>query len=119
MQASKSSRWQKSLQESEVFKRPMIAQNWWVLLIIGISYLLYAQGVQKKKEALFQLEKRLLVLQQEKGAALELQNELKLQVESQKDPAWIEMTLMKGLGLVPDGQRKVYFQKNNCLNQDK
>ncbi|MBI2743129.1 MAG: hypothetical protein HYX48_04355 [Chlamydiales bacterium] len=107
MQTGRSLKWQ----EFEVFKRPLFARNWWVIAIIGFSYLLYAHGIQKKKEALFQLEKRLHTLQHERGVAIELQNELKLQVQSQKDPAWIEMTLMKGLGLVPDGQRKVYFEK--------
>ena len=43
---------------------------------------------------------------------LEEKEDLKLQINSQKDPAWIELTLMKGLGLVPEGQLKVYFTKD-------
>ncbi|MCE2983850.1 MAG: hypothetical protein LW832_09830 [Parachlamydia sp.] len=50
-------------------------------------------------------------LQKEKRTALKRQEDLQLQINSQSDPAWIELTLMKGLGLVPEGEQKVYFQK--------
>lgn len=92
-------------------QRSFFARNWWVALFILLSYLVYSQGVQKKKATLYDLEKRYHELETEKLLALELQDELRLQVRSQNDPAWIEMTLIKGLGLVPDGQRKVYFEK--------
>ena len=31
------------------------------------------------------------------------------QINSQSDPAWIEMVMKKELGLVPEGQVKIYF----------
>jgi hypothetical protein len=33
------------------------------------------------------------------------------QVQSQEDIQWIELTLMRELGMVPEGQRKVFFSK--------
>jgi hypothetical protein len=92
-------------------KRSLIARNWWVIVFVGISCFIYSQSMQKKKAALFELESRFQALEQEKQLLVEQQEELMLQVQSQSDPAWIEMTLMKGLGLVPDGQRKVYFHQ--------
>jgi hypothetical protein len=89
-----------------------ILQNWWVIACLMISYFLYSHGVHKKRESLSELEQRLTALHHEKKTAIETQEELKKQVRSQEDPAWIELTLMKGLGLVPDGQRKVYFKKS-------
>lgn len=41
------------------------------------------------------------------------QQELILQIESQTDPAWVEMVLKRNLGLVPEGQVKVYFKKGS------
>ncbi len=99
-----------SLREHKVPKRSLIARNWWVVVFVAASCFLYSQSIQKKKAALFELESRFQALEQEKSVVVEQQNELMLQVQSQSDPAWIEMTLMKGLGLVPEGQRKVYFQ---------
>lgn len=99
-----------SVREHKVSKRSLIARNWWVLAFVIASCMIYSQSIQKKKAALSELEGRFQGLEQEKNLVLEQQQELMLQVQSQNDPAWIEMTLMKGLGLVPEGQRKVYFQ---------
>lgn len=99
-----------SVREHKVLKRSLIARNWWVIAFVVASCLIYSQSIQKKKAALFELERRFQLLEQEKNLVLKQQEELMLQVQSQNDPAWIEMTLMKGLGLVPEGQRKVYFQ---------
>lgn len=42
--------------------------------------------------------------------SLEIQKEyLTRQINSQSDPAWIEMVMKKELGLVPEGQVKIYF----------
>lgn len=49
-------------------------------------------------------------LQNEKEVSLKLQEELQLRINSHNDPEWIELTLMKNLGLVPEGQFKVYVK---------
>ena|SRR5437899_5815824 len=100
-----------ALKKQRVHKIPLIRSNWWVAVFVLFSYGLYSHGVQKKKDVLAELQGRFLELHGEKQLAIATQEELRLQVQSQDDPAWIEMTLMKGLGLVPEGQRKVYFQK--------
>ena len=45
----------------------------------------------------------------EKEIVMQERDELQLQVDSQDDPAWIEMLLKQKLGVVPEGQTKVYF----------
>lgn len=99
------------LSQNSVFPRAFLKHNWWVLLCLGLVYFFYSHGMQKKRETLASLEKRLVFMQQQKLLAEETREELRLQVKSQEDPAWVEMTLMKGLGLVPEGQRKIYFKQ--------
>ena len=50
-------------------------------------------------------------LLKKKKLALEKQKGLLRQINSQNDPAWIELMLMKEMGLVPEGQTKVFFTK--------
>ena len=69
----------------------------------------YFHSVGKKNEVIASLDQRLESLHEEKNALLQLKDDLLLQINSQSDPAWIQLTLMKGLGLVPEGQLKVYF----------
>lgn len=35
--------------------------------------------------------------------------DLALQIRSQQDPAWVEMVLLRELGVVPEGWLKVHF----------
>ena len=43
-------------------------------------------------------------------ACLDMQ-QIRMKIASQMDPAWIEMILMRDLGVVPEGYLKVYFKK--------
>lgn len=87
-----------------------LKQSWWVFLFLALSSLFYFRGMEGKEAAYRELRYRLAALEKEKVLASEEQEELKLQIKSQSDPAWIEMVLMKGLGVVPEGQVKVYFK---------
>ena len=55
---------------------------------------------------------RLYELQQQKTHALQHQQQLLLQIHSQSDPKWIEMLLKRELGMVQEGQVKVYFHSD-------
>jgi hypothetical protein len=48
-------------------------------------------------------------LQVEKEELLLQREELLLNIQSQSDSTWVELILMKRLGLVPEGKTKVYF----------
>ncbi len=94
-------------------KRNIIAQSWWVVLFISICSIVYSHASHKKNEVLTSLDERLNTLTTEKDILLQEKEDLLLQVNSQSDPAWIQLTLMKGLGLVPEGQLKVYFYSDD------
>jgi hypothetical protein len=87
-----------------------ILRSWWVLLFIAGAYIVFAHGMHKKQVAYEEIAQRLDDLKREKREALEEQEDLTLQINSQNDPAYIQMVLMKRLGVVPEGQKKVYFQ---------
>lgn len=86
-----------------------IIKSWWIILFALLCYVAYEQGGRARQKQLIDLAEQLAFLQSEKTKALEIQNDLFMQVNSQSDPAWVELTLMKGLGLVPEGHIKVLF----------
>ncbi len=90
-------------------RKGFIHQSWWVLLFSAACSLVYFNSVGKKNEVIASLDRHLGALKEEKTSLLQEKEDLLLQINSQSDPAWIQLTLMKGLGLVPEGQLKVYF----------
>jgi hypothetical protein len=90
-------------------QKGFVVQSWWVLAFISFCGFTYFHSVGKKNEVLAALDRHLDALCDEKASLLEVKEDLLLQINSQSDPAWIQLTLMKGLGLVPEGQLKVYF----------
>ncbi|MGC1879065.1 MAG: hypothetical protein WA347_06015 [Rhabdochlamydiaceae bacterium] len=98
---------------SQKEKQGTFARNWWVVLFISICGLIYFNSISKKNGILATLDRHLGELNCEKTSLLQKKEDLLLQIDSQSDPAWIQLTLMKGLGLVPEGQLKVYFQSPN------
>lgn len=91
----------------------LFLECWWVLLFLICCYLCYEQGLKHREVVFGQLKNQYDELQREKILALHQQKELLLQINSQSDPDWIELTLMKVLGLVNEGQTKVLFINGN------
>lgn len=87
----------------------LFADWWWVILFILCCYFGYEQGLRKRDRDFVVLLSQYNDLQTKKQLVQEQQEELIRQVNSQSDPAWVELALMKGLGLVPEGQTKVLF----------
>ena len=82
-----------------------------MVLFCLLCYGLYWNGMYKKQVQERDLSERFCVLEEGLNSALKQREELLLQIRSQQDPLWIEMMLMKELGVVPEGQTKVYFKK--------
>lgn len=89
----------------------LFVRSWWVYLFVAIAYLVFYQGMEKKREAYQEISERLARLEIEKKEVVEENGDLLLQIHSQDDPAYIQMVLMQQLGLVPEGQTKVHFQE--------
>jgi hypothetical protein len=84
-------------------------RSWWVALFLLGCYLCYNHGQEIRNQDFDKLHVQYLELQKERARAYALRESLTLQVNSQSDPEWVELTLMKGLGLVPEGSTKVIF----------
>ena len=93
--------------------REFFIHSWWVLAFVLACAILYEQSLQQREEIYQQLNEQQRSLQEEKQLALEEQHRLQRQINSQQDLAWIELTLMKELGVVPEGQKKIYFYPDN------
>jgi hypothetical protein len=88
-------------------------RSWWVIAFMLLCSIFYEQALKNREAEFQQLTQQLLFLQKEKEKALAKQKKLEMQINSQSDLAWIEITLMKGLGVVPEGQKKIYFNPND------
>jgi hypothetical protein len=84
---------------------------WWVATFCLLSLFAYFEVIQVKKAALSQLTLKKQEMEKEKIASQEFKEELLLAVSSKDDPAWIEMILMRDLGVVPEGWLKVHFKR--------
>src|SRR5690349_17305415 len=95
----------------------LIYRSWWVFLFLFLCGAVCSHAMNKKRLACGELEGHLAELSQQRTLLLQENEDLTVQINSQSDPAWIELTLMKGLGVVPEGQLKVYFPKQ-CDKQE-
>lgn len=81
----------------------------WTVCFGLISLILFEQAMKRRDQEYSLLLERKLHWQREKEHALFLHEKLLQQVNSESDPDWIELTLMKQLGLSPEGYTKVFF----------
>lgn len=88
----------------------LILNSWWVVLFPLLCYMAYENGIRKTRGQYETLKKQFDILQKDRDSSLELQQNFILKINAQSDPAWIELTLMEKLGLVPEGQTKFFFK---------
>ena len=84
---------------------------WWVVMFLLICYVGYDIGIKKRNKDIFDIKCKYAYLLKEKQIAQSQKEELRLRLQSQSDPAWIELVLMKELGVVPENKIKVHFKK--------
>jgi hypothetical protein len=76
-----------------------------------ITFGVYEQASCKIMKSIKKLEIKALHLQEAIKEEEALQVELKMQGESLSDPSWVELALIKSLGLVPEGYTKIYYDE--------
>lgn len=87
-----------------------LLKSWWVLLFFLGCGILLEKALDVQRAEFAKLSLKWNHLQTEKDRLLMEQENLRAQVNSQSDPIWVELTLMRKLGLVPEGQKKVLFR---------
>ncbi len=83
----------------------------WVMAFFAMTYLTYGFAKKNKIEEKDVLEGKIVALEEKKQYLLSEQEDLLLQINSQNDSSWIELVLMRELGVVPEKQIKVHFTK--------
>ena len=88
-----------------------VYRYWWVFLFLLVVFVGYTHAIKKKEKQIQEIQTRIEYLQDEKDYLSAQNDDLMLKLNSQSDPAWIEQVLMQEIGLVPEGQMKVHFTK--------
>jgi hypothetical protein len=86
-------------------------RTWWVVAFCLATGLVYSQFLNQKKAAVREMASRLDERERERALALQEKEDFLLRISSQSDPVWIEMILMRDLGVVPEGFLKVHFTR--------
>ena len=89
-----------------------IVNSWWVWFTFIVCFGLYEQGAYRLSRKINDLETEIARVTVQLEQAKEKQEEKKHEVASFNDPAWIELILIRNLGLVPEGYTKVYFEES-------
>ncbi|MDF2577592.1 MAG: hypothetical protein K0S74_1076 [Chlamydiales bacterium] len=90
----------------------LFIKSWWMILFIISAFCLFESSMAEKRIEQTKLSQQLATLQQKLYDVKELQADYQAQIASQNDHEWIELTLLKELGLVPEGYTKIYFEND-------
>lgn len=82
---------------------------WWVIFFALLCLFMYEQGQKAIRIEYHSLLHKHDVLIQQKKQALSKKESMTREINSQSDHDWVELTLMKGLGMVPEKQTKVFL----------
>lgn len=96
--------------KSIYFIHEFLFRSWWVFGFAIVCYMLYEQGMRKREMEYNKHYGRVSSLKNDICTAAAVQEDLLLRINSQSDPAWVELTLKRGLGLVSEEQTKVWFK---------
>lgn len=89
--------------------RGHLVQSSWMIAFLLLSSAIYFQKSRKRDAAISELSFRMREMEKMKKSLCQEKEDLQLRLQSQSDPAWIEMILMRDLGVVPEGWIKVRF----------
>lgn len=81
-----------------------------IITLFFLTAIVFERSVRKISDEYERLEALKIELVREKESEERRYVRLERQVMSQSDPNWIELTLIRVLGVVPEGHTKVYFK---------
>ncbi len=88
--------------------------SWWVVLFMIFTYMMYVKTLQGKDHDIAKLTEQFTEFEKNRSQAILVQESLVSEIASQQDPIWIEMMLIKKLGLIPEGYTKIRFTKEDA-----
>lgn len=93
------------------FTETLFLRCWWVILFCLLCASFYEQGRKRIDGEYRKLHKQLTKAQTVRNQKLNIREDLMLKVNSQSDPDFVELLLMKELGVVPEGHLKFFFNE--------
>ena len=81
----------------------------WIIALAIFCFGMYEQAARYVDREMNQLKEQIGQAKLDTQKLLHIQEGLKKEIQSQNDPAWVELVLIRCLGLVPEGGIKVYF----------
>ncbi|MDE3055113.1 MAG: hypothetical protein KGI80_00230 [Verrucomicrobiota bacterium] len=89
-------------------------KHWgWLFFLLIPLFFTYACAMRTKKSQVQRLVLQIQEKERERDLALQKREDLQLQIASKNDPSWIEMLLIRELGVVPEGWLKIHFIPKN------
>lgn len=82
----------------------------WVLVFCLVTTFVYSQSIKRKRALVQEYSFRLSEMDKQQRLVCSELEYLQLKIASINDPDWIELILMRDLGVVPDGYLKVHFK---------
>lgn len=99
----------KKIKLKSFFIEHVIIRSWWTILFIALTFIIFVKIYSDQSIHYHLLQDELMKLQTAKDKATATNNHLIKEIDSQNDPCWVELILKRELGVVPEGQTKVYF----------
>ena len=86
-------------------------KTWWVTGFCTLAFVVFGHAMKSRSRAVEELAFRCSEMEKMSLVAALEKEELSLQIASQSDPAWIELVLLREVGVVPEGFLKVHFKR--------
>ena len=83
---------------------------WWTAAFCFSMLVIYGHKMKTQGSALHEANERMAEIERKTRVALKEKEDLALTLASQSDPAWIELVLLRQMGVVPEGFLKVHFK---------
>ncbi|MCH9632587.1 MAG: Cell division protein FtsL [Chlamydiae bacterium] len=87
----------------------LLVRSWWVYAFILLNILVFGIALKQANHKYLRLKRTYTELHQSKQRLQRDKKHLSFQINSLEDQKSVELILKKELGLVSDGQTKVYF----------
>lgn len=87
----------------------LISKFGFLIVFTFISLGCYGFAAQQKEARYHELSEIVCQLESQKEEAKREQELLTLRLNSLNDPEWVQLLLMRDLGVLPDGQIKIVF----------
>ena len=89
--------------------RRIFRKNWWVVICILMSGGLYVEARHSQIGQIRSLQEKVTQLKVAEKEAMKGRGTLRLKLQSQDDPDYLELAMKERLGVVAEGEVKVVF----------